>query len=384
MKRTVSLVLAFTFLFALITEQVFLAEEITPQRTVISGVAGKITCAHDKELKRTVTVAPSNGGRTVRLQKYSSKTGKYKTVKSYKTDDADTAAVTVTFPKDWRRRRTGRWRILVPATETAEKAVKEITVTTTNIVNKNLSAASACIYCIEDAQLIYGKNIRKRRKQASTTKIMTAIVMLDSGKLNSDSKISKNALNIEGSKLNLRTGDICSNRSLLYALLLPSSNGAAIALAESTGGSEKAFAKLMNKKAKEIGLEDSHFVTPHGLDKKNHYSSALDVSLAMSYIYPKSAIFRKVIATSKYTFKSKKYGTKRTVYTTDKLKGYSPKHKGGKTGYTSKAGYCFCGVYEHEGKTYVVTVLHSSSFGNRWSDMKKLYSYIDKYADSEY
>ena len=140
----------------------------------------------------------------------------------------------------------------------------------------------------------------------------------------------------------------------------------------------------MNAKAKELGLENSHYVTPHGLDRKNHYSSALDVSLTMSYIYPRSAIFRKVIGTSKYSFKSKKYGEKKTVRTTDKLKGYSPKHKGGKTGYTSGAKYCFCGVYEHEGKTYVVTVLHASSSNKRWNDMKKLYDYIDKYAASEY
>ena len=382
MKKLIAMLLALLIALSVLPAQVVLAEASV--KTVISGVSSSITASYQNELTRTVTVSPSNGGRIVRLQKYSSKTGEFKTVKSYETKDADSASVKITFPKEWRRRRTGQWRVLVPATKQAKKAVKNIRLTSINISNVPLSAKSACVYCIDDGTLVYGKKLHKRLKQASTTKIMTATLLIENGMVNENTKISKHAAETPHAKLYMKVGDIYSNKSLLYALMLPSSNDAAVAIAESVSGSEKSFVKAMNMRAKELNLVDTHFKNPHGLDKDKHYSSAYDLTMLMSNIYPKSRIFRKVVNTKKYTFTTKKYKIKKSVETTNKLNGYSKKHKGGKTGHTHGAGYCFCSVYVHNGKTYVATVLGSSSDEKRWSDTKRLYSYIDKYADSSY
>ena len=384
MKKTIAKILIFVVMFSVFTGQNLFATEIAKDKTTLKGVAYRVTCSYKKELTRDLTVTPANDGRTVRLQLYSNKTQRYRTIKVYKTEKGNTATVKITFPKEYRRRRTGTWRIVVDGDKNATTAVKNVTVTTTNIVTKKLNSGSACIWCIEDEQLIYGKFSRKRRKQASTTKIMTATLLLESGEYGGTTKVSRNAAWTEYGYLNMTPGDVYTYKSLMYALMLPSSNDAATAIAEGIGGSVSGFAKKMNAKAKELGLKDTHYVTPHGLDAKNHYSSAYDVSLTMGYIYSTSMEFRTVIATRKYSFKTKRDKERKTVYTTDMLKDYSPNHKGGKTGYTSHAGSCFSGVYEYNGKTYVVTVLGAKSANLRWDDMKKLYQYIDKYADTKY
>lgn len=383
-KKVLSTLSALLFLFAVLGAQSAIAQATQPEKTVIKGITSSITELYSKDVKRTVTITPADGGRDVSLELYNSSTGKWRSIAKYTTEDADSAKVEITFPKENRKRRTGKWRIVVAETENANEAVKEITLTSMNIVSKKLTAKAVCIYCIEDDKTIYGKKIHKRVKQASTTKIMTATLLLQSGKYNDTTKISKKAANTPYGGVYMKKGDRYTYKSLLYCLMLPSSNAAAVATAEGLGGSVSGFADMMNAKAKEIGLKDTHYVTPHGLDAKNHYSSAYDVSRTMAYIYPRSPMFRKAISRGKYSFTTKKYKEKKKVYTTNKILGSSDKHKGGKTGYTSGAGYCFCSVYEHGGKTYVVTVMHSSSGKNRFEETKKLYSYIDKYADTSY
>ena len=384
MKKTVSKVMIFVVMFSFFTGQNLFAMEISKDRTAVSGVGAKITATYQKPLSKDVTITPSTGGRTVRLQMYSSKTKKYRTIKVYKTKDTNSSTVKITFPKENRRRRKRKWRIVVDGNKHAEKVVKNIMLTTINIVNKKIKSASACIWCVEDKAVVYAKNSRTRLKQASTTKIMTATILLEKGMLNDSTKITKSAANTPYGILSMKPGDVYTNKSLLYALMLASSNDAATAIAQGVSGSVPKFAKEMNAKAKQLGLKDTQFVTPHGLDTKGHYSSAYDMSLIMGNIYSTNGTFRNVINTRKYSFKSVKKKESRTVYTTDMLKDYSAKHKGGKTGYTTGAGSCFSGVYEHRGKTYVVTVLGAKSSNLRWDDMKKLYQYIDKYGNTKY
>ncbi len=383
MKKALSFILTAVILLSAFTVY---GEEIEtpPSKTVISGVASELSAPAGKDLTINISIAPSNGGREVLLQLYNCDTKKYQTVQKLQTEDEDTAKLKVTIPKNKRKRRTGWWKIVVEKSDNAESAFVKFSVTSTNIVTKKLSSGSACIYCIEDKKLIYDKNCHKRRKQASTTKIMTATLLLESGKYNKSAKVSKKAAKTPYGYLNMKVGDRYTNKSLLYALMLPSSNSAAVSIAEGVSGSTTKFVNKMNARAKTLGLKDTHFVTPHGLDKKNHYSSAYDISLIMANIYPKSKVFRKVIASRSYSFKTQKLKLKKTVKTKDKLKDYSSRHKGGKTGYTSGAGYCFSGVYKYGGKTYVVTVLGAPNSNSRWNDMKSLYKYIDSYAATKY
>ena len=136
MKKTVSKVMIFVVMFSFFTGQNLFAMEISKDRTAVSGVGAKITATYQKPLSKDVTITPSTGGRTVRLQMYSSKTKKYRTIKVYKTKDTNSSTVKITFPKENRRRRTGKWRIVVDGNKHAEKVVKNIMLTTINIVNK--------------------------------------------------------------------------------------------------------------------------------------------------------------------------------------------------------------------------------------------------------
>ncbi len=381
MKKFLSFSLALLFLLSLPQFAFALPQ---PEKTTVKGISSSITASHNKKLSRVITVKPSTGGRTVRLQLYLSGKDKYKTIKTYHTEDAPSAKVKIVFPKKWRKKRTGKWRILVLKSDTAKPTIKNLTVTTKNIVVKKVTAKAVCVYCVEDKKVVYGVKINKRRKQASTTKVMTSILLLENAKLKDTTKISKNAADTLYSHPVMKAGDVYSNKDLLYTMLLPSSNGSAVAVAEEIGGSVSGFADMMNAKAKELGLKNTRFVNPHGLDEKSNYSTAFDLCRQMAYIYPESKSFRKAISTSSYTFTTKKYKYKYTVKTTDELKNYSSKHKGGKTGTTSLAGCCFTSVYVDGGKTYTVAVLGSADNESRFSDTKKLYSYIDKYANTSY
>ncbi|MBQ7203884.1 MAG: D-alanyl-D-alanine carboxypeptidase [Eubacterium sp.] len=357
------------------------------RETTIEGIYGKITSNYSYNCEQSVTIKPATGGRKVKLQIYLKSKNAYHTVKTYNTKSASQAKINLVFPKKWRRRRTGNWRLVVQKSDTARGAVKKIKLNSINIYKKKpikLKSKSVCIYCIEDDVIVYGKRVHERRKNASTTKVMTSIVLLESDDLYENTRISRKAANTSYGNIYMKAGDVYRNIDLLYALMLKSSNDSATAIAEGVSGSVENFAKAMNTKARELGLEDSHFVTPHGLDAKHHYSSAYDLCKMMAYIYPNNATFRRVIARKKYAFSSKRYNEKRIVSTTDALKSKYKYHKGGKTGFTSGAGYCFTSVYVKRGKTYTVAILGAKKMSGRWSDMKKLYHYINSYANTSY
>ncbi|MBE6742247.1 MAG: D-alanyl-D-alanine carboxypeptidase [Ruminococcaceae bacterium] len=377
-NRITAIILCLLFLFSY--SNCYAAEKA---ETVISGVSKSISAFSNKELKKTIIITPANGKRTVLLQLYSSKDKKYKTVKTYISADANTAEITILFPKSKRKKTSGKWRIYVKQSSIAKSAEKISNLTSKNIVSKDISCKAACIYCIDDNKDIYEKKVHKELKQASLTKLMTATLLIESNKLDGSTKISEKAAKTPYSHPKMVKGDSYTNKALLHAMLLPSSNGASVAVAESVSGSTKEFVKEMNAKAKWLGMQNTHYVNTHGLDANNHYSSAYDTALLMSNIYSKSKTFRTIIAKDKYKIKSKK-GRSETLYSTDMLKGYSTKHKGGKSGTTTGAGYCFCGVYVHKNKTYVVCILGSKSDDNRWKDMKSLYKYINEYAATKY
>ncbi len=383
-QKLIALLLVTAFLFStFICFANEKGEETNRVKTTVTGVGTSISALSSSILERTITIKPANGKRTVRLQLYNSKEKMYKTIKKYTTEDADVAKVKITFPRKHRKKYLGKWRINVAKNDTAQSAEKYISITSRNIVQKELKSKSACIICVEDNSVLYVKNSTKHLKQASTTKVMTATLLLESDILEMNNIISNKASNTPYSTPWMVPGDSYTNRQLLHALMLPSSNGAAVAIAESVSGTTRRFVKEMNKKAKDLGMYNTHYVNPHGLDAKNHYSCAHDVAYIMGYIYTRNKDFRSVIAKSKYKITSKQ-GRSQVIVTTDKMKSYSKKHKGGKTGFTSGAGCCFSSIYEHKGKTYAVAVLGAKSADFRWNDMKKLYKYIDKYSTTKY
>lgn len=353
-------------------------------KTTVRDLPGNINCLPFEKVTKKISISPATGKRIVKLQRLDSKTGKWKTIHKYTTKNTKKASVTIKIESEHRKRTTGTWRISVEANAYGKGYIgKPFTVTSANLKNYNTNARACVIYCVEDDNYIYKKNSDIKRAQASITKLMSAVIALESGKIGDTTTISSNAANTPWGILYMSSGDKYKNMDLLYAMMLPSANDAATAMAEGISGSVSNFVSKMNKKAYYLGLKNTHFVNPHGLDASGHYSSASDVARLTAYAYKKKPL-QKMWLTKTYTFKSIRYGKSHTVENTDELIGYKAGFKGGKTGTEDDSGYCFSGVYVCKGKTYVTTVLGCDTEGKRWEDTKKLHKYIETYSGSVY
>ena len=160
----------------------------------------------------------------------------------------------------------------------------------------NLNSRNAIAIDRNTKKILYDKNSNQKVKMASTTKIMTALTVIQNANLNNIVEVSPKAASIGGSKLKLKSGDKITVRDLLYGLMLRSGNDAAIALAEYIGGSIEGFAELMNENVNNLGLENTHFISPHGLDDDNHYTTACELALITDYAL-RNEEFSKIVNT---------------------------------------------------------------------------------------
>ena len=355
--------------------------------TTISGYPESINAARSKSVVINADITPATGGRLVKLQRFNHEKNLWYTKDRIFVPDGNSASVSLSIPSANRQRTTSLWRIYAPATETAQAGVsKTITLTSRNIKNYKLSAKAACIYRIDgdgEGTLVYTKNSNTKRAQASTTKLMTAVLLMESGKLDTKTTISEHAASTPYGSGRLKKGDIFKTKDLLYAMLLPSYNDAATAVAEKVGGTEAKFVTKMNAKAKALGLKKTHFCNPHGLDADGHYTTAKELAMLTAYAYTFPEI-TDCWGTQYKTIKNLKTGKKLTVWSTNSLFGYVSNFLGGKTGTEDNAGCCFTGVYEYNGSAYVTVVLGSGYGFARWADTKKLHNYITKYASTAY
>lgn len=233
---------------------------------------------------------------------------------------------------------------------------------------------SAQAYTLLDAQsrtTLCAQRERVRLPMASTTKIMTALIALEELPLDTVIKIPKEAVGIEGSSVYLCEGDRYTLEELLYALLLQSANDAAAAIALSVGGSLPRFAELMNEKADEIGLTDTHFVTPHGLDDPLHYTTAEDLALIAAEALS-DPTFSKIVATRRHTFQTVEGEKPRVLLNHNKLLVFYEGTVGVKTGFTKKSGRCLVSAARRDGLLLVAVTLNAPS---DWSDHTLLLDY---------
>lgn len=231
-----------------------------------------------------------------------------------------------------------------------------------------INARSAIVIDFETGRILYEKNAYQKRPMASTTKIMTAIIAIENGNLDDVVTVSKNAASIWGSTINLIQGEQVTFKELLYGLLLCSGNDAAIAIAEHIGGSLDSFLEMMNRKAKEIGANDTNFTSPHGLDSQEHYSTAYDMALIAQYAL-KIPLFNEIVKT-----KSIQVGKRYMGNTNEMLTGYEGAD-GVKTGYTGKAGRCLVTSATRDGRRYISVVLFCDSRDLRALSSKKILDY---------
>lgn len=232
-----------------------------------------------------------------------------------------------------------------------------------------VSARACALYEPQTESFLFTKNADERLPMASTTKIMTAVVALENAELSDLVEIDDNAVGVEGSSAYLKSGDVLSVEELLYALLLSSANDAAAALAYHISGSIESFANLMNEKALALGLSNTHFANPHGLDDKDHYTTARDLATLAGYAI-KNETFKLISSTYKKSFTTEE--RRRTYVNHNKLLNMYDGSIGMKTGFTKKSGRCLVGAAERDGLTFITVTLDAP---NDWQDHISMLDY---------
>lgn len=231
-----------------------------------------------------------------------------------------------------------------------------------------------CLMDGESGRVLYEKNGDTPVPMASTTKIMTCMVVLEHTTGDEIVTVSHYASTMPDVQLGIREGEQYYVKDLLYSLMLESHNDVAVALAEHVGGSVEGFADLMNGKAAELGLEQTHFVTPNGLDAEEHYTTAVELCRIASWAIQSEA-FLNVIQQRSWSFSEITKGRSFSVSNKDRFLDLYQGALGVKTGFTGKAGYCFVGAAKQEDQTLVTAVLACGWPPNKnykWSDTTRL------------
>ncbi len=232
----------------------------------------------------------------------------------------------------------------------------------------SLSAQSAVLLDGASGDILYSKDPNKRMGMASTTKIMTALVAAENFDIRKTITVSPDAVGIEGSSVYLVAGEKLTMEELLYALLLRSANDAAAAIAIAVSGNIESFADLMNKKAGELGLHNTHFTNPHGLDNENHYTTAQDLAVVASCALRNETV-RRIVSTYKKTIPSSDGENTRLLVNHNKLLKRYDGAIGVKTGFTKKCGRCLVSAAERDGLMLIAVTLNAP---DDWNDHTKM------------
>lgn len=248
-----------------------------------------------------------------------------------------------------------------------------------------LYARSACLLDADSGRVLYGKEECQPMPMASTTKIMTCILALEKGHAEDLVTVSAHAARQPQVHMGADEGEQFFLNDLLYALMLNSDNDAAVMIAEHIGGTTEGFAEMMNLKARELGCENTYFITPNGLDAKDEYgvhsTTAVDLARILRYCImesPQKELFLEITRMPSYTFWNNSH-TK--MYNCTNHNAFLSMMDGaltGKTGFTADAGYCYVGALQWEGKTLIVSLLACgwpNNKGYKWSDTRKLMTY---------
>lgn len=235
----------------------------------------------------------------------------------------------------------------------------------------DVSAVSAILIEADTGTVLFSKNEKEHRQIASTTKIMTALLTLEAGEPDKEFQVDSAAIKVEGTSMGLREGDKVTRRALCYGMLLPSGNDAANAAAVNISGSKTAFAKLMNSRAKEIGMTDTNFVTPSGLDADGQYSCAYDLAL-LAREAMNNKDFAEICAFSKAKVAFGNPVSERWLVNSNKLLTSYDGCIGVKTGFTDSARRTLVSCAERDGIKLIAVTLNAP---DDWSDHTKMLDY---------
>ena len=249
-------------------------------------------------------------------------------------------------------------------------AVLQLSVTVYAKAPEN-SAVSAILIEAQSGKVLYSDNANEKRAMASITKIMTTLLTIESGNLDEAFVVDSEAIEVEGTSMGLKKGDIVTKRALCYGMMLPSGNDAANASAVKVSGSIDSFVELMNKRAKEIGMNDTHFVTPSGLDAEGHYTTAFDMALLTREAL-ENELFAEICKQETATLEYGNPVYTRTLTNTNKMLSMYDGAIGVKTGFTDNARRTLVSAATRNGVTLICVTLADS---NDWEDHCNLLDY---------
>jgi D-alanyl-D-alanine carboxypeptidase/D-alanyl-D-alanine carboxypeptidase (penicillin-binding protein 5/6) len=235
----------------------------------------------------------------------------------------------------------------------------------------SVSAESAVLITTDGNRVVYGKNENKKLGVASTTKIMTSLLAIEYGHPNMEIVTTKEMVTVEGTSMGLKEGDTVTVKALIYGMLLQSGNDAANTTALVIADGKESFAKLMNDKAKQLGMSNTNFVNPTGLWHKEHYSTAYDMAVLGAAAVSNPA-FVKICSLKSASLEYGNPPYKRTLYNHNRLLSSYDGAIGIKTGFTKNSGRCLVSAAQKDGITLICVTLNAP---NDWGDHKKLLNY---------
>lgn len=239
----------------------------------------------------------------------------------------------------------------------------------------NVSANNAILMDQKTGRVLFEKKAHEIQSVASITKLMTAIIAIESGKLNEVAIASRRAIYTEGSSIYLEQGERMKIRDLVYGLMLRSGNDAAVVISEHIGGSVEGFVYLMNEKARWLGMTNTNFENPHGLESENHYSTAYDMALLMRYAM-NNEIFQEISNTTTYKADLRSYAWLNKNKLLTSLYEYCT---GGKTGFTKKAGRTLVTSARKNNSDLIAVTLNAP---DDWNDHIHMFEWGFNYNDS--
>lgn len=240
-----------------------------------------------------------------------------------------------------------------------------------NVYAISTSAKSAILINADTGEVIYSQNADEKLPMASTTKIMTALLLCEEGNMEKEITVTPEMVRVEGTSMGLLGGDKVTYKALLYGMLLASGNDAANVTAYALGGTVDGFVSMMNERAEELGLKNTHFETPSGLDGDEHYTTAEDLA-NLAKVCMDNPLFKEAASTKAITLEYGNPPYRRTITNHNKLLKMFEGAVGVKTGFTQKAGRCLVSCAEREGKRVIAVTLKDP---NDWDDHIALLNY---------
>lgn len=235
----------------------------------------------------------------------------------------------------------------------------------------DISAEAGVVMILQTGETVFSKNESRRLSMASTTKIMTSLLALEKGNLYEEFEAGKNDVTVEGTSMGLLPGDRVTVYALVAGMLLQSGNDGANVTANRIGGTGENFVRMMNDRAREIGMKNTNFVTPSGLDDENHYSTAYDMALLACEAL-RNHMFKSICSAKKLTVSYGDPPYERTLYNHNRLLSSYDGCFGIKTGFTKKSGRCLVSAAEKNGITLVAVTLNAP---DDWNDHRKMLDY---------